>query len=346
MAASPARRGLRRVQALKPGHKRVAVTAGEPAGIGPDLCLALAGLSLPSPLVVIGSRALLAERARQLGLSLRLEAYLPDAAPAAHEPGRLHVLDVPLAAPCVAGKLDPANAPHVLAMLDRAIAGAAQGEFAAMVTAPVQKSVINDAGVPFTGHTEYLAARTNADHPVMLLAADSLRVALATTHLPLRAVGDAITPQLLDTTLRIINKDLRALWGLERPRIAVCGLNPHAGESGHLGTEDRDVIQPAVERARAAGMLVDGPLPADTVFVPRHLSNYDVVLAMYHDQGLPVLKHAGFGHAVNVTLGLPIVRTSVDHGTALDLAATGRADAGSLIAATRLAIEFAQRRGS
>jgi 4-hydroxythreonine-4-phosphate dehydrogenase len=159
-------------------------------------------------------------------------------------------------------------------------------------------------------------------------------------------VGDAITPQLLDTTLRIINKDLRVLWGLERPRIAVCGLNPHAGESGHLGTEDRDVIQPAVERARAAGMLVDGPLPADTVFVPRHLSNYDVVLAMYHDQGLPVLKHAGFGHAVNVTLGLPIVRTSVDHGTALDLAATGRADAGSLIAATRLAIEFAQRRGS
>ncbi len=346
MAASPARRGLRRVQALNPGQKRVAVTAGEPAGIGPDLCLALAGLSLPCPVVVIGSRALLAERARQLGLSLQLEAYLPDAAPAAHTPGRLQVLDVPLAAPCVAGKLDPANAPHVLAMLDRAIAGAAQGEFAAMVTAPVQKSVINDAGVPFTGHTEYLAARTNADHPVMLLAADSLRVALATTHLPLRAVGDAITPALLDTTLRIVDADLRALWGIPRPRIAVCGLNPHAGESGHLGTEDRDVIQPAIERARAAGLLIDGPLPADTVFVPRHLSHYDVVLAMYHDQGLPVLKHAGFGHAVNVTLGLPIVRTSVDHGTALDLAGTGRADAGSLVAATRLAIEFAQRRGS
>ncbi len=345
MAASPARRGLRRVQALKPGLKRVAVTAGEPAGIGPDLCLALAGLSLPCSLVVIGSRALLAERARQLGLTLHLEAYLPEDAPSAHVSGRLQVLDVPLAAPCVAGKLDPANAPHVLGMLDRTIAGTAQGEFAAMVTAPVQKSVINDAGVPFTGHTEYLAARTNADHPVMLLAADSLRVALATTHLPLRAVGDAITPELLDTTLRILDEDVRALWGLERPRIAVCGLNPHAGESGHLGMEDRDVIQPAIERARAAGMLVDGPLPADTVFLPRHLSNYDVVLAMYHDQGLPVLKHAGFGHAVNVTLGLPIVRTSVDHGTALDLAATGRADAGSLVAATRLAIEFAQRRG-
>ena len=263
-------------------------------------------------------------------------------APAA-APGTLEVLDIPLAAPCVAGRLDPANARHVLAMLDRAIDGALQGEFAAIVTAPVQKSVINDAGVPFTGHTEYLAARTRAAHPVMLLAADNLRVALATTHLPLRAVSEAITGPLLDTTLRIVNDDVRRLWGVERPRIAVCGLNPHAGESGHLGTEDRDIIAPAIERARAAGMLVDGPLPADTVFVPRNLSNYDVVLAMYHDQGLPVLKHAGFGHAVNVTLGLPVVRTSVDHGTALDLAGTGRADAGSLAAATRLAGEFAAR---
>ena len=213
-----------------------------------------------------------------------------------------------------------------------------------MVTAPVQKSVINDAGVPFTGHTEYLAAQTGAAHPVMLLAADTLRVALATTHLPLRAVSDAISPELLDTTLRILADDVSRLWGISRPRIAVCGLNPHAGESGHLGTEDRDVIAPAVERARAAGMMVDGPIPADTVFVPRALSNYDVVLAMYHDQGLPVLKHAAFGGGVNVTLGLPIVRTSVDHGTALDLAGTGRADAGSLIAATQLALEFAERR--
>jgi 4-hydroxythreonine-4-phosphate dehydrogenase len=230
-----------------------------------------------------------------------------------------------------------------MAMLDRATDGAAQREFDAIVTAPVQKSVINDAGVPFTGHTEYLAERTRAAHPVMLLAADSLRVALATTHLPLRAVSDAITPTLLDATLRILHDDLGRLWGMARPRIAVCGLNPHAGESGHLGSEDRDVIAPAIERARAAGMLVDGPIPADTVFVPRALSNYDVVLAMYHDQGLPVLKHAGFGHAVNVTLGLPIVRTSVDHGTALDLAGTGRADAGSLIAATQLALEFVAR---
>ncbi len=293
-------------------------------------------------LVILGSRALLAERAQMLGLDVAFDDYLPGTA-MARRPGHLAVLDIPLASPCVAGRLDRANSRHVMAMLDRAIDGATQREFAAIVTAPVQKSVIADAGVPFMGHTEYLAARTGAAHPVMLLAADSLRVALATTHLPLRAVSDAITPALLDVTLGILDADLRRLWGMARPRIAVCGLNPHAGESGHLGTEDRDVIAPAIERARAAGLLVDGPIPADTVFVPRALSNYDVVLAMYHDQGLPVLKHAGFGHAVNVTLGLPIVRTSVDHGTALDLAGTGRADAGSLIAATRLAIEFVGR---
>jgi len=290
--------------------------------------------------VIVGSLTLLAERAQQLGLDVTLHPY---AAGSQAPGGAIEVLDIPLAAPCVPGRLDPANARHVLAMLDRAIDGAMRGEFAAIVTAPVQKSVINDAGVPFTGHTEYLAARTHAAHPVMLLAADNLRVALATTHLPLRAVSDAISAELLDTVLRIVNEDVRRLWGVARPRIAVCGLNPHAGESGHLGTEDRDVIAPAIERARAAGMLVDGPLPADTVFVPRNLSNYDVVLAMYHDQGLPVLKHAGFGHAVNVTLGLPVVRTSVDHGTALDLAGTGRADAGSLAAATQLAAEFSAR---
>jgi 4-hydroxythreonine-4-phosphate dehydrogenase len=338
VAAAPARRGVRRVQALSHGP-RIAVTAGEPAGIGPDLCLALAQLALPCSLVILGSKVLLAERASALGLRMELPDY-DAAAPVA--PG-VAILDIPLSAPCIAGRLDPANARHVLAMLDRAIDGALSREFTAIVTAPVQKSVINDAGVPFTGHTEYLAARTRAAHPVMLLAADKLRVALATTHLPLRAVSDAIDGALLDTTLRIIHDDIRRLWGLSRPRIAVCGLNPHAGESGHLGTEDRDVIAPAIQRARTAGMLVDGPLPADTVFVPRNLSNYDVVLAMYHDQGLPVLKHAGFGHAVNITLGLPIVRTSVDHGTALDLAGTGRADAGSLAAATRLALEFCSR---
>jgi 4-hydroxythreonine-4-phosphate dehydrogenase len=343
VAAAPARRGVRRVQALKTGLIPIAVTAGEPAGIGPDLCLALAGLDLPRPLVIVGSRALLSERARVLGLDVELSNYLPGG-PVPSGAGRLAVSDVPLAAPCVAGRLDVANARHVLAMLDRAISGAASGEFDAIVTAPVQKSVIADSGVPFTGHTEYLAERTNAPHPVMLLAADNLRVALATTHLPLRAVSDAITPALLDTTLSILDADIRRLYGISRPRIAVCGLNPHAGESGHLGREDGDVIAPAIQRARTKGLLVDGPLPADTVFVPRNVSNYDVVLAMYHDQGLPVLKHAGFGHAVNVTLGLPIIRTSVDHGTALDLAGTGRADAGSLVAATRLAIEFAGRR--
>ena len=316
----------------------IAVTAGEPAGIGPDLCLALAQLALPCPIVILGSFDLLAERARMLGIDPAIRVYQPGDP----RPG-VSVLDVPLSAPCVAGRLDPANARHVLAMLDRAIDGALSKEFAAIVTAPVQKSVINDAGVPFTGHTEYLAERTRAEHPVMLLAADNLRVALATTHLPLRAVSDAISASLLDTVLRVLNDDVRRLWGVSRPRIAVCGLNPHAGESGHLGTEDRDVIAPALARARAAGMLVDGPLPADTVFVPRNVSNYDVVLAMYHDQGLPVLKHAGFGHAVNVTLGLPVIRTSVDHGTALDLAGTGRADAGSLEAATKLAMDFAAR---
>jgi 4-hydroxythreonine-4-phosphate dehydrogenase len=319
------------------------VTAGEPAGIGPDLCLALGALSFPCPLTVIGNRELLAERARLLRLDIELLSHAARGRDTPHAAGALEVIDVPLGAPAVAGRLDTANARHVLALLDRAVAGLLAREFGAMVTAPVQKSVINDAGVPFTGHTEYLAERSKAPHPVMLLAAENLRVALATTHLPLRAVSDAITPALLDTTLRILHDDVRRLWGIARPRIAVCGLNPHAGESGHLGHEDSAVILPAIQRARAAGMLVEGPLPADTVFVPRNLSNYDVVLAMYHDQGLPVLKNAGFGHAVNVTLGLPIVRTSVDHGTALDLAGTGRADAGSLVAATRLAIEFAQR---
>jgi 4-hydroxythreonine-4-phosphate dehydrogenase len=298
--------------------------------------------------VVLGNRALLEERAQLLQLDVQVLPAGSRGADAAHVPGAIEVIDVPLGAPAVAGKLDPANARHVLALLDRALSGLRNGEFHAMVTAPVQKSVINDAGIAFTGHTEYLASKFGADgkhapHPVMLLAAGALRVALATTHLPLRAVPDAITAGLLDTTLRILDEDVRRLWGIARPRIAVCGLNPHAGESGHLGREEGDVIAPAIQRARAAGLLVDGPLPADTVFVPRTVSNYDVVLAMYHDQGLPVLKHAGFGHAVNVTLGLPVVRTSVDHGTALDLAGTGRADAGSLVAATQLALEFAER---
>jgi 4-hydroxythreonine-4-phosphate dehydrogenase len=231
----------------------------------------------------------------------------------------------------------------VLALIDRGVDGCLAGEFAALVTAPVQKSLINQAGVAFTGHTEYIAQRTHAALPVMMLVADQLRVALATTHLPLRAVSDALNTPLLLHTLQILARDLTRYFGVSQPRIGVCGLNPHAGESGHLGDEEVRVIGPAIEQARAARLRVDGPWPADTLFVPSHLAPYDAVLAMYHDQGLPVLKHAGFGHAVNVTLGLPMVRTSVDHGTALDLAGSGNADSGSLIAAIELAAAMAAR---
>jgi len=232
----------------------------------------------------------------------------------------------------------------VLQLIDRAVLGCREREFAALVTAPVQKSVINDAGVAFTGHTEYIAGLCATPLPVMLLVAGDLKVALATTHLPLSAVPAALTVAGLGAVLGILNHDLAALWGLAKPRIGVCGLNPHAGEGGHLGHEERDIIEPALQRARAAGLDVQGPFPADTLFVPEHRAGFDVILAMYHDQGLPVLKASGFGSAVNVTLGLPIVRTSVDHGTALDLAGSGRADAGSLRAALALAVQLAQRR--
>lgn len=323
---------------------RIALTSGEPAGIGPELCAMLAAQrDLPCELVCLGDRALLAERAAAAGVSLTLQPYVPAGAPQPHRRGTLTVLDLPLAARSDPGRLDTANARYVLALLDRAIEGSRGGEFAAIATAPVQKSVINDAGIPFTGHTEYLAAATGAPLPVMLLVAGTLRVALATTHLPLRNVSAAITQPGLAALLRIIDSDLRRYWGIARPRIAVCGLNPHAGEGGHLGDEEIRVIGPAVEAARLAGILATGPVPADTIFVPRELAQCDVVLAMFHDQGLPVLKHAGFGHAVNVTLGLPILRTSVDHGTALSLAGTGRADIGSLAAAVDLAIELAHR---
>jgi 4-hydroxythreonine-4-phosphate dehydrogenase len=314
----------------------IALTAGEPAGVGPDLCLAAAALARPLPLVCIGDRELLAERAHRLGLACRFSDYKAGLAPE-RDPGTLTVLHVPLAARCEPGRLEVRNAAHVLAMIDRATDGCVNHEFAAMVTAPVQKSLINEAGITFSGHTEYVAARTGSPLPVMMLAAADLRVALATTHLPLRAVPDAIDGELLLAILRILQEALPRYWGVARPRFAVCGLNPHAGEGGHLGDEEQRVITPALERARALGIGADGPLPADTLFVPRHLRHYDAVLAMYHDQGLPVLKHAGFGHAVNITLGLPIVRTSVDHGTALDLAGSGRADAGSLLAAIDMA---------
>jgi 4-hydroxythreonine-4-phosphate dehydrogenase len=288
-------------------------------------------------------RQLLQQRARQLGIAVELRDYVPGVA-AGTEPGTLYVLHQPLAATSVAGQLDRRNGPAVLGWIDRAVDGCLSGEFSSVVTAPVQKSLINEAGIAFTGHTEYLAARTRAPLPVMMLVAGGLRVALATTHLPLRAVSDALSTQGLVRLLQIMTGDLARYFGLPRARIGVCGLNPHAGEGGHLGTEEQQVITPAIAAARAAGLAVEGPIPADTLFVPRHLAAYDAVLAMYHDQGLPVLKHAGFGHAVNVTLGLPIIRTSVDHGTALDLAGTGRADAGSLIAAVELAAAMAAQR--
>jgi 4-hydroxythreonine-4-phosphate dehydrogenase len=320
---------------------RIVITSGEPAGVGPEICLALASRELPCELVCLADRDLLAERARHLGYAVELLTY--DGTARLHERGSLRVEHHPLAAASIPGRLEPANARHVLEMLDRAIDGSLAGEFAAMVTAPVHKGVINDSGVPFTGHTEYLAARTRAPLPVMMLASKEMRVALATTHLPLKDVSAAITTESLHQIVTIVHGDLIKWWRISQPRIAVCGLNPHAGESGHLGDEEIRVIGPAIARLVKEGMRVSGPVPADTAFVPRILAGFDAVLAMYHDQGLPVIKHAGFDTAVNITLGLPILRTSVDHGTALDLAGTGRADSSSLASAIELAIELAGR---
>ena len=320
----------------------IALTCGESAGIGPDLCLAMAQGRREYPLVCLADRDALAARARQLNVDVRLGEYRA-AQPVEQAAGTLSVLHLPLATPAVAGQLDVRNARQVLDLIDRAVDGCRSGEFAAMVTAPVQKSIIIEAGVAFSGHTEYIAARCGAALPVMLLVAGDLRVALATTHLPLRAVPAALSTDGLCATLEVIHHDLVTRWGIARPRIAVCGLNPHAGERGHLGHEEQDIIEPALERSRAAGLDVHGPFPADTLFVPRYRAGYDALLAMYHDQGLPVLKASGFGTAVNVTLGLPIVRTSVDHGTALDLAGSGRAEDGSLRAAVDLAARLAAR---
>jgi len=326
---------------------RIALTSGEPAGIGPELCLAIARAAIPCELVCLGDRDLLAERSRQLGWPIALRDYgathASHRAARPHEPNTLTVLHQPLGAPSKPGQLDKRNARYVLGLLDRAIDGAVSGEFAAIVTAPVHKGVINDGGVAFTGHTEYLAQRTGSALPVMLLAAPGMRVALATTHLPLKDVSAAITVNLLVAIAAILDTDLRKWWGIESPRVAVCGLNPHAGEGGYLGDEEIKVIAPAINLMRERGIRATGPLPADTAFVPQMLAECDAVLAMYHDQGLPVIKHAGFDRAVNVTLGLPILRTSVDHGTALDLAGTGRADPGSLAAAVRLATEIIAR---
>ncbi|GGY10011.1 4-hydroxythreonine-4-phosphate dehydrogenase PdxA [Paludibacterium paludis] len=312
----------------------LAVTAGEPAGIGPDIVLALAGRHTAARPVIIADRGLLEARARQLGLSVSFSGYDQGCDPG---PGVLEIRHVPLAHPAQAGRLDPANARYVLDTLDIAIDGCQSGEFAGMVTAPVHKGVINDAGVPFTGHTEYLAERTATGKVVMMLAGSGMRVALATTHLPLRDVADAITRDGLTEVLRILHKDLVNRFRIADPVILVAGLNPHAGEGGYLGREEIDIIGPVLDTLRAEGLRLVGPLPADTLFGQEKLAGADAVLAMYHDQGLPVLKHASFGEGINITLGLPIVRTSVDHGTALDLAGTGQANPGSLFEAFELA---------
>jgi 4-hydroxythreonine-4-phosphate dehydrogenase len=326
----------------------IAVTIGEPAGIGPDLCVRLAEKRWPVRLVLVGDIELLRERARRLGAGVQ---FVPYSLGGAGGSSALEVAHFPLAVSAVPGKLDPANAKAVIATLDAALTGCGSGEFSAMVTAPVQKSVLNYAGFTFTGHTEFLAERTGVKRVVMMLVGGPrervLRVALATTHLSLASVPAAINQPDLEDILRIVAADLASKFAIEKPRTAVCGLNPHAGEGGFLGREEIDIIAPAVKAARAAGLDVRGPIPADTAFVPRMLEQVDCVVAMYHDQGLPVLKHASFGHGVNVTLGLPILRTSVDHGTALDLAQdvakAKQADPGSLFAAVELAIDLAWR---
>jgi len=320
---------------------RIVVTSGEPAGIGPDACVVLAQSDWRADLVVAADASLLAAAAAALGVALTIEIYDSSRSTTAHRPGILRVLDLPAAQPVSAGILDPRNAPYVIGMIDRACDGCMNGEFAAMVTAPVQKSTLMEAGFAFMGHTEYLAERTRAALPVMMLQSGALRVALVTTHLPLAEVPHAITAERLRTTLRIVHTDMERLFSVNAPRIAVLGLNPHAGESGHLGREEIDVIGPVIRQLQNEGHDVRGPVPADTAFTPQFLATVDVVVAMYHDQGLPVIKHMGFGNAVNVTLGLPILRTSVDHGTALSLARTGKADVGSLRAALQLAIDLA-----
>lgn len=318
---------------------RIALTPGEPAGIGPDLIVTLAQTTRAAELVAIADPDLLLSRAAQLGLPLRLHVF-DEHEHRPHKAGELSILPVTLAAPVTPGQLDVKNGPYVLETLRAAGAGCLDQRFDAVVTAPVQKSVINEAGVAFSGHTEFFQEQAGVPRVVMMLACPGLRVALATTHLPLRDVADAITVERLHEVLAILVADLRRKFGITRPRILVAGLNPHAGESGHLGREEIDTIIPALQTFSHQDCELIGPLPADTLFTPKHLEHADAVLAMYHDQGLPVLKHKGFGNAVNITLGLPYIRTSVDHGTALDLAGTGRADSGSLEAALQCALDM------
>ncbi|HYQ72168.1 MAG TPA: 4-hydroxythreonine-4-phosphate dehydrogenase PdxA [Gammaproteobacteria bacterium] len=322
---------------------RIALTPGEPAGIGPELCVALAQQPQAVELVAVADPALLQERAALAGLPLTLRLLAPDTPPQASAAGELSILPVAQRTASRCGQLDRRNADYVLETLDQAIRGCLDNTFAALVTGPVHKGIINEAGIPFTGHTEYLAQATQTADVVMLLAAGELRVALATTHVPLAQVSRQITPRRLERMIRILHSDLQRRFGIAQPRIRVCGLNPHAGEGGHLGREEIEVIIPVLQALRAGGIVLDGPVPADTAFTPESIRQSDAILAMFHDQGLPVLKHAGFGRAVNITLGLPFIRTSVDHGTALELAGSGRADCGSLRTALATAVDMARR---
>ncbi|BAE73700.1 4-hydroxythreonine-4-phosphate dehydrogenase [Sodalis glossinidius str. 'morsitans'] len=325
-------------------NQRIVITPGEPAGIGPDLVAALAQQAWPVELVICADPALLTARAQQLGLPLRLHSYRPEQPATPRPAGELTVLAIDTPAPVAAGELNVANSHYVVETLARACDSCLNGEFAALLTGPVHKGVINDGGLPFSGHTEYFAQRSGRERVVMMLATESLRVALATTHLPLLAVPGAVTRQSLDEVITILVHDLQQQFGIAQPCIYVCGLNPHAGEGGHMGREEIEVITPALDTLRAKGYNLVGPLPADTLFQPKYLQQADAVLAMYHDQGLPVLKYQGFGRAVNITLGLPFIRTSVDHGTALELAGSGQAEAGSIKTALNIAIDMIKHR--
>lgn len=318
---------------------KIAITAGDPAGIGPELIVKIAQDTFSATLVAIGNADLLQRQARQLGLPLTIHPYQPETSQRLTQTGGIHVLDVPLHHPVVWGKPNQHNAHYILESLTQAASRCLKQEFAAIVTGPVNKAVINQAGIPFTGHTEFFAQQTQTAKVVMMLAIPEMRVALATTHLPLSQVAAAITPTLLKETLTILHNDLQRYFGIQHPRILVCGLNPHAGEGGHIGQEERDVIEPTLQQLRAQGLNLHGPLAADTIFTAKYLAKADAILAMYHDQGLPVLKCKGFGQAVNITLGMPIIRTSVDHGTGFDIAGSGQANPDSL----RLAIETAIR---
>ncbi len=321
----------------------IVITPGEPAGVGPDLLIQLAQQQWPVELVACADPDLLLQRAKALNLPLTLTEYSPNSINEEQPAGHLSVLPVHLVTPAKAGVLNVDNGQYVVESLAKACDGCLNGEFSALVTGPVHKGIINDAGMSFSGHTEFFAQRSGCERVVMMLATEELRVALATTHLPLKDVSAAITQQSLHEVITILHHDLQTKFGIKKPAIYVCGLNPHAGEGGHMGTEEIDTIEPALESLRTKGINLIGPLPADTLFQAKYLDHADAVLAMYHDQGLPVLKYQGFGRAVNITLGLPFIRTSVDHGTALELAGTGHADAGSFITALKLAIQMTSK---